>query len=537
MKPSVLFLLLAVPVLYGAAFLGLRPSLNNDAGMGFTVLQSMRDGAPFNVLVEPDSADIAKDAASFVAAWSPSQYALPALFQLIGLDLGQAIVLTVVFCAGIGIVGWYGLYRAMEFSPAVALLSCLLLELFQPFLFPFEEYNGGEIVMFAAAPWSALLVWSARDAGWVHRFLAVLTALALATAAKLSGLIFVSALLAGLAAYHGWRAFDPSASSGRRPAPLHALRALTLATMPSAVAWLLFVVAFRVFWTSRGWTAVDQPLHPPFALSNIYFPVVATVLSSSGFGAAMGAVSALPASFAKLLGEQAVAYAIALPFCALWLGMLVQRLRAPLGGTLWFMLAACAAYVACFMVLYHIGVAIYFDDRFYRPASLILLPGLVATLAATSSRPIRYLGGAFILAMACYGVAAGAWHIASVERRPVGMVGVRQPIASPGLLIHLHMRFGSTGERRADRVVYLPSPEMTLEVRGVRTISTFADHDRIETLRDRKYLGRVGELVIVLPATFLANGKADAILRSFRDYAPDRWKRTLIDDRFVEFSQ
>ena len=50
-------------------------------------------------------------------------------------------------------------------------------------------------------------------------------------------------------------------------------------------------------------------------------------------------------------------------------------------------------------------------------------------------------------------------------------------------------------------------------------------------------LGKVRELTVVLPVTFLANGKAQAVLRSFKDYDSGRWTRRRIDDRFVAFTQ
>jgi len=51
------------------------------------------------------------------------------------------------------------------------------------------------------------------------------------------------------------------------------------------------------------------------------------------------------------------------------------------------------------------------------------------------------------------------------------------------------------------------------------------------------YRGTVQELTLALPTTFLANGKAEAILDSFKGYDRTRWRRRDIDDRFVIFSQ
>jgi hypothetical protein len=85
-------------------------------------------------------------------------------------------------------------------------------------------------------------------------------------------------------------------------------------------------------------------------------------------------------------------------------------------------------------------------------------------------------------------------------------------------------------------VVYVPSPDIGLEIRGARTIATVADFEPVELLRKRAYFGRVDQLVVVLPTKFSANGKEQAILRSFKAYAPDRWMRTRIGS-FAAFEQ
>ena len=534
MKLSVLLLLVAPPLIYGAIFFGLSPSINNDVGVGLSVLQSMRGGAPFNVLVHPDSADIAKDASTFVAAWSPSQYLLPALFQFPGFDLGQSITVVVALCVCLGIIGWYLLYRTMGFSKCESLLSCLLIEAFRHFLAPFDDYNGGEVILFGAAPWSGLLIWRSMAAGAAGSFIATLAALTLATFAKLSGLIFVSALLAGAAFYQG-RAYMRGAATWTDRT--RAIRSFARAMMPMALAWLVFAAIFRVFWLSRGMTAIDPAGPAPFSALNFYFPFVATVLSAFGFGDALGFLRSFPPPWGKPFDNEMVIYALTLPFCAVALSFVAWRLRASLDGTVGFVLATCAAYVACLVVLYSIGANLVFGERFFRPASLLLLPCLVSAQLAISVRPLRYLAWSFTLSLACFGIAGSIWHIAGTDRRPVGTLGFRHPVASSELVAYLQTTFGTVSDRRNGRVVYVPSPDIALEIRDARVIATTAYYEPVAWLKSRKYFGRVEELVIVMPTIFLAQGRADAILQSFKDYAPDRWARRQIDSRFIEFRQ
>jgi hypothetical protein len=70
-----------------------------------------------------------------------------------------------------------------------------------------------------------------------------------------------------------------------------------------------------------------------------------------------------------------------------------------------------------------------------------------------------------------------------------------------------------------------------------RVIMTEANHAPLEALRKMTYRGTVQELTLALPTTFLANGKAEAILDCFKGYDRTRWRRRDIDNRFVIFSQ
>jgi len=48
-----------------------------NTSVGFFVLHSMLEGGSFNILKEPDPANIANDVGTFVTAFSPGQYLVP----------------------------------------------------------------------------------------------------------------------------------------------------------------------------------------------------------------------------------------------------------------------------------------------------------------------------------------------------------------------------------------------------------------------------------------------------------------------------
>ena len=85
-------------------------------------------------------------------------------------------------------------------------------------------------------------------------------------------------------------------------------------------------------------------------------------------------------------------------------------------------------------------------------------------------------------------------------------------------------------------LVYVPAPEIALELRRARFIAAHADFEEVDLLRSRVYRGRVSRLYVVLQTRLVENGKADVILKSFADYPSDTWKRTSLGDFVVYFA-
>ena len=82
----------------------------------------------------------------------------------------------------------------------------------------------------------------------------------------------------------------------------------------------------------------------------------------------------------------------------------------------------------------------------------------------------------------------------------------------------------------------MPSPELALEVRNVRTWSNHADFEPIEVLRKQVRRGHVDRLYVIVQKRLVAEGKADAILRSFADYPIAGWTEVPLGE-YVCFFQ
>jgi hypothetical protein len=304
---------------------------------------------------------------------------------------------------------------------------------------------------------------------------------------------------------------------------------------PLAAAWILFSGLLYFFWMTKGWTAIDRPGRLESILACVYFPFVSSVVSAFSLQDAMGFLNSRHVAAVGPV-DALLVYAFLSPLCVLLIVFIVRYARGEQRTAALFVTTSLLAHSAFFTMMYLKG-ALYFGDRYFVPVSLMLLPFLISVRPRILPVPLLVGILPFALALVSYGILSNVHHVLSIGAVPLGGEGFRQPSASRELLDFIHSKYDHPAGARADRVVYVPSPEITIEIRNARIISTVADFEPVQMLRQRQYFGKVSELVLLMPNKFETNGKADAILRSFVDYAPDRWRRTEIGERFVAFVQ
>ena len=152
--PYLLFVVLLFTVLAGCWILIYPPAIFPDAGWGFQVMRGMQMGGGFNMLPDADTADIAKNASSFLSWWSPGQYLAPYLFiKLFHLNTGHAMAMVILLCSLLGLSGLYLFFKRIGFNDTVSAVSIAFIASQQAYVIPFVFYNGGEILLFAFTGW------------------------------------------------------------------------------------------------------------------------------------------------------------------------------------------------------------------------------------------------------------------------------------------------------------------------------------------------------------------------------------------------
>jgi hypothetical protein len=509
----------ALLCVYSSVAMIVRTSMYSDSGWGFLVWDAMRRGAPFNHGMAPDPANIAQDVTGFMTWWSPGQYWLPGLLELIGLDLGQAIVATVALASGLGLAGWYRLYSGFGFPRRTAAITVAMIACTRFYGLPFGIYNGGEVLIFAVAPWVIYALWRIGDVHLRHIPVMVL-GIAILFFAKLTGVVLGGAVIAGLVLKpgEGWLA-----------------RATLRRGIVGALAVTIFSAAFYYCWLLRGPTPATGGLGINLLglPAQLAFSINAVWSSSLSVGDLASYLLVHPNR--PILGSLDLFNFVSVPFALAAVALVWSRLGSEFGRYRLFFAVTAAAYITVLMLLSVRGAAIGRAERHLRPISLMLLIGMVQVSVGLQNRLARHSLAVAAVVFTLYGLASFASHSIANAKRPLDWRGLRHPIADQAALNTLQ-RIDVTLSDGSRPVVLVPSPEIGLVLRNSRVLAIHADFESSETLGRRVYRGRVGRIYVLVQTKLVVSGKADIILLSFKDYRRDMWKPEAVGS-FTLFAQ
>jgi hypothetical protein len=508
-----LALVIILTVGYTAAGAIVRPNMYSDSGWGFVGWYTQARASAFNYSLGPDLSDISREVESFMSTWTPGQHVLPGLLEKLGISLGLAIIVVVAVFSVLGLFGWFALYQAFGFPMQTTVVALAIVACNRFFNLSFTNYSGGETLLFGVAPWFVLMAWRLRDLRW-FAVLPLVAGTAVLVVAKLSGII-IGAAIVGAAAICGDRAW----------AKRDTIRKLVVAGVTIGLMGAIFYFA----WYTRGVTAasISTTVHPDGLLFYVAFGV-GSLWSASLSLLDLANYLFLNPGRQVLQSIDAVAYCF-FPLAVVTFAVTWVRLRDRHGEYLRFVYAACAAMLAFFLITWMAGKSVSFDERHFRVPSLLLFIGVVHAFMTSPSWLLR-LPFAAIAGLAClYGVTSFVTRTVANSHYPMGDRGFRQMSASVEAIAFIRT-IDLAGPDSLKTLIFLPSPEIALEVRNARSWANQADFDSLESLKSQVYRGRVDRLYVFVQKRLLDNGKADAILRSFVDYPVDGWTMVPLGD-------
>ena len=483
-----------------------RPNMYSDSGWGFVGWYTQDRASSFNHSLGPDLSDISREVEGFMSTWSPGQHLLPGLVEKLGMSLGLAIVVVVAIFSVLGLVGWFALYRAFGFPLQTAAIALAVMTCNRFFNLSFTNYTGGEVLLFGVVPWFILMVWRLRNLRW-FAVLPLVVGTAVLVVAKLSGLVIGAAVVGGAAICgdRAWLKWDT-------------VRKLVVAGVTIGLMGVIFYFA----WFTRGVTAasISTAAHPDGLIFYVSFGV-SSLWSASTSLLDLASYLFLNPGREVFQSITPVAYAFFLPAVATFVFTWI-RLSASHGEYLRFTYSISAAMLVFFLVLWMAGKSVSLEERHFRIPSLLLFVGVVHAFVTSRSWLARILFVA-VAALSClYGLAAFVTRTEANTRYPMGDRGFRQLSASAEAVAYIRT-IDVAGPDWKKTLIFLPSPEIALEVRNSRSWANHADFETIEALKAQVYRGRVDRLYVFVQKRLLGDGKADAILRSFVDYPIDGW--------------
>ncbi len=504
-----------VPVFVGAiAWFWGRPWINSDTATGLLAWRHWLAGGPWNSVLEPDPANMARDVPLWLSWWSPGQYVWPGLFTSLGLSVGAAVVASSVVAAWIRSAGFCLLLLATGLSARTAALACAVEAANWHLFFSFGMYTGGEVVQAAIFPWMFFALFALRNHArwWLIAIPPLLFAGAFAKH---------SMLIAGTAGI-GWLWWE---TNTRQRAPLArwfataALLALALALGHAAI---------------NRWLVGPGPT-PASSLSNdhgwhiaVGYPAFAPLSAATGLGSLVGrlfAILELPSN----TGWQSLGRWLPL-FVPVWLLVYALLIRHSPSATFRRLLATTlAAYLAAMTLLYLRGASVSIEDRHVRPAGMLLIAALAAVACSPAILPrgVRIGLCTFLFGIGGYGLAAELARAANLARLDcVGPSGISQPNLSRLAAAELVRR--DLAAPAGEQLIFVGEPALALEIQRSRVICSDAIGRPLEWFQRRRWHGRLPHLVLVLPATWVGDPRVTALQTCFVDYASDDWHREIV---------
>ncbi|MCF7688806.1 MAG: hypothetical protein K9N01_10940 [Cephaloticoccus sp.] len=484
-----------------------RPMIWADSAAGFRIWDSMQSGGPWNCYTEPDPENIAFDRNVFRTWWSPGQFLPAGLLSLTGLSLGASINIVTLLGVITGLAGCWKLFKTCGFSEPAIMISVAIIALGWHTSVLFGMFNGGELALFAGFPWIAWAVmWLAVRPIWL--FLAIPPLFLLGTFLKLSFPLVALSLCAGL-----WLGcvLKPVLRAGR----------IWQLAIGLTVAFVAYYCVLWILFLSRGPSPGD-PGQVAYTWPLVFgFSCTGPMMAIGAFDSLIARAVFFPGS-ALLSGWEQLGWilcALAGPAIVLYL---IAYKSAPTSQYRGMLMGFVVSYIVLFTWLYLRGASVSTDDRHFRPAAIILIPGVVQVFLNTQAAWLRRVLAGIALLAATYGLAGfinRAHYIVSLDN--TGLRGFTQNNLSPAATAILK-KLGHFSSDPTNFIVYVTSPEIALEFPQARIIQTHAESEPPERLRFRHYEGRVNNLLIVT-SLGMKPAQTTAILLSFQSYDPSQW--------------
>jgi len=496
-----LFVSLCV-VLLGILIFAVPPGTDPDPCWGFMIMNSMEHGGHFNLLVSPAQNNIANNRYEFLSWWSPGQYMLPYFFKsLLKVTTGQAVSLTIAICGLVGLMGYYKLFTQLGFTKWIAAISIAFIASQLLFISPFTYYLGGESPIFAFMGWFLYGCFSFKKITWQLLVFIFLGGL-IGFFAKSS---FLWMYAAGLACVWINLSLYETPHPYAKKGVLKWLKNGSLLAIPFICA----IAVIYIFYLSKGDNPTSDQGSYLIRPETFGYPLASPLLSAFSVDEYLGGLLDL-SSGASMPHHKAVIVVLIAAFFSLAYLFLTTKLSP---GTK-YRLAFCVFYgtgVVFFTYMYLKQATISYEGRHFRIIGLLFIPGFVYMLFKTKvTRALFFVAWIFFIYTA-FNFFKEGYKANREDAR--GNTGLAQQVYDKAALSEIV----KLDKYNRGAIFVLTSSDIGAEINNNRVI-TFDNDTPIQSIADLKYHGTAGPLYILMPASYLTNGREKAILSTFLNY-------------------
>ena len=502
------YLPLVIPIILFVVSLYIPPKILGDSGIGFLALRSMLEGGAFNSITVPDPDNIANDVTIFLTWWSPGQYLVPGVFIWLGTSYGLAVSLTALIATLVGAIGWIQVARTFAVSSFVLFFFVLGLSTFAYVTLPFRSYWGGELLLFATAPWSLYAMRWASNKSAVLCFAVSLLSAAVLFFAKLTGLVVFAATVMAIS--------------------LRALvsqRRLSSSIIAMWVASAIAAVSFMTFWVARGAVPANGSTFS-FSWLPIWFSITAGTFSGIP---GLEFYWFLQNRWVRISSDLATVLELSYvlgPLGLLLMGWVWLRLRYTRYQDMTaLLLTIILLYTIVVAAMYVSGAQIPLEVRYFRYAGILFFLLLLTAIDQWHVRFGKSVACSVVIAFGLYGLKIFATDAQIRAGYYDPMTGICQEKVSLPILEYLRSEVTRENDRRPTALIFSPTAFISLP--HFRILYPFGVW--LGNIDGTKWAGRADKIFVVLPD----EEEAEGILRSFTDYDFDNWKHTKIDGMLI----
>lgn len=476
----------------------------SDPGCGFLIWKSMLEGAPFNHMYYPCPDNIQNTCSDFITWWTPGQYLIPGLLsKTLSISLGRSLTYTIFLFSISGLLGFAQLFKFLKFSPQDIAISVVVIASQRFFSLPFTFYNGGEILLWGVMPWIILAFIKYRNIDFRGSIILLLLSLA--------GFISKSSFLVLFTALSGFMLIESAYDLHKDKLNINnynikfLLRYLAFASVFIGIILNFVLLKGANPAIGREWG---------FEWKDLIYPISAPLASAFSIDDLIQRIFFFPGSTIDL--NSTIIYG-ALAIASGWFIYKILKTNNWLGSQYnRLLLVVTFLYISIFIFFYVNNSNISYEMRHLRVTGVLLIPGIVKLSRENKNSILKYGLSSFLWVMCVYGTLSFVQRKAYIKKNyPIGKMEFCHFYLDQPTLNMLHKIDGITDK---NSVVYITHPELALEFNNARFISSSADFDSIQAIRNRSYKGYSGPIYLVLPKELIDNGKAAAIKESFLDY-------------------